>query len=149
MQAEALTEFLHSGIPLTRALALQVVENADGRVRITAPLAPNLNPHGTAFGGSLAALGIVGGWAVIHQGLLDAGLDVDLVVKKSELEYLRPAPAELSIESSLPQDAWPEVLARLRGGHRARISITSRIYSAGSEAMRAHGVYVALPKTSG
>ncbi len=147
MHAEALTDFLQQHIPLTRALGLQVVAASDGRVRIVAPLAPNLNPHGTAFGGSLAALGIVGGWVVLHQGLLDAGLDVDLVVKNSELEYLRPAVEELLIEAELPLQEWPEVLARLRSGHRARIAVISRIYSNGVEAMRAHGTYVALPKT--
>jgi hypothetical protein len=53
MTLEALTAYLHERIPLTRALSA-AAEAWDGRtLRMGAPLAPNRNHLGTAFGGSL------------------------------------------------------------------------------------------------
>lgn len=141
-----LTAFLHRSIPLTRALAVQVTEAADGRVRLLAPLAPNLNHHGTAFGGSLATLGILAGWTVLHMSLEDAGVAASLVVRHVELDYLEPVTGDLVAESVLPQDGWPRFVDSLRRGRRARIEVGSRLRCV-AEAVQVKARYVALPST--
>ena len=95
MRAAELTDFLRRSIPLTKALDIRVAAAGDGRVRLVAPLEPNLNHHGTAFGGSLATIGILAGWTVLHMSLEDAGLTPSLVVRHVELDYLEPVRGEL------------------------------------------------------
>ncbi len=144
MRAAELTEFLHRSIPLTQALAVRVTAAEHGRVRIEAPLAPNLNHHGTAFGGSLATLGILAGWSVLHMSLEDAGIAASLVVRHVDLDYLAPVTGDLIAESSLPQAEWPAFVEALRSGRRARINVESRLHGA-AEAVRVKASYVALP----
>jgi thioesterase domain-containing protein len=134
MSPEALTEYLHRHIPLTAAMQLRVLHNGDGRIELLAPLAPNRNHRDTAFGGSLATLGIVTGWALLQQGLR----------QKSECEFLLPVATEFSSESHLPAAEWSRFLATLRKRHRARITIHSTLRSAGHEVVRHSGTFVAL-----
>ena len=147
MNADALTEFLHRNIPLTVALGARVVFAQDGQVQIQAPLDPNLNHHGTAFGGSLAVMGILAGWVVLHQGLQDAGIEASLVVRHTELDYLQPVTGELVAYSELPSQHWPAFAEQLRRGRRARIDVSSVLRCGGVDAVNARGTYVALPRT--
>ncbi len=144
MDAAELTSFLRNSIPLTHALDVQVTEAEPGRVRLVAPLEPNLNHHGTAFGGSLATVGILAGWTVLHMSLEDAGVKAALVVRHVELDYLQPVAGDLIADSALPTDAWPAFLETLRSGRRARLVIESRLLGA-AEAVRVKATYVALP----
>lgn len=144
MRTAELTDFLHRSIPLTQALAVRVTEAGEGRVRIEAPLAPNLNHHGTAFGGSLATLGILAGWTVLHISLEDAGISASLVVRHVELDYLEPVTGDLIAESTLPQADWSRFIDTLRRGRRARIDVESRLRGV-TEAVRVKASYVALP----
>ncbi len=148
MTADEFTAFLHDNIPLTRALQVRVATLDATQIRLSAPLAPNLNHHGTAFGGSLAALGILAGWCVVHHGLAEHALDVALVVRRSTLDYLRPGTGELHAESRLPLPQWTTFIERLRQGQRARLEIDSRVYSDGGDAVQVRGVYVATPQRS-
>lgn len=146
MDADALTTFLHSNIPLTAALGARVTFAQDGRVRIQAPLDPNLNHHGTAFGGSLAVMGILAGWVVLHHGLHEAGIEASLVVRHTEADYLLPVTGELVACSELPPQAWAGFVEQLRRGRRARIEVTSVLRSGDVDAVNARGTYVALPR---
>ena len=146
MRAEQLTDFLRRSIPLTHALDVRVSEAGDGHVRLVAPLAPNLNHHGTAFGGSLATLGILAGWTVLHMSLEDAGVAASLVVRHVELDYLAPVDGDLIAESTLPHDLWPHFVQTLQRGRRARIDVESRLLG-NAEAVRVKASYVALPPT--
>ena len=51
----ALQAFLLAHVPLAGAMGVRVVEAGEAGVRLALPLAPNLNHHGTAFGGSVSA----------------------------------------------------------------------------------------------
>ncbi len=102
MSPEALTEYLHRHIPLTAAMQLRVLHSGDGHIELLAPLSPNRNHRDTAFGGSLATLGIVTGWTLLQQGLLREGVEARVVVQKSECEFLEPVVAEFVSESHLP-----------------------------------------------
>ena len=146
MRADELTTFLHRSIPLTRALAVRVSAARDGHVRLEAPLEPNLNHHGTAFGGSLATLGILAGWTVLHMSLDEAGIAASLVVRHVELDYLAPVSGDLVAESTLPLDEWPRFVDTLQQGRRARIEVHS-LLRGDAEAVRVRACYVALPPT--
>jgi thioesterase domain-containing protein len=69
MSPATLQAYLHEHIPLTRALAVEVVEVGLQRVQLAAPLAPNRNHRQTAFGGSVASLAMLAGWSWLHARL--------------------------------------------------------------------------------
>lgn len=139
-----LTEYLHRHIPLTQAIGARVVSCEAGRVSIAAPLAPNLNHRNTAFGGSLATLGILSGWTVLHCALREQNLDARLVVQKHECDFLEPAADELIAQSQLPQEEWTRFLSMLQRRQRARISIESEIRAGGTLAVKSTGTFVGL-----
>jgi thioesterase domain-containing protein len=144
MSPEAFTEYLHRNIPLTAAMQLRVLRGDEHGIELAAPLAPNRNHRDTAFGGSLATLGIVAGWTLLQQGLEREGLEARIVVQKSECEFLQPVAAEFFAESRLPAEEWPRFLATLRKRGRARITVHSTLRSAGQEVVRHSGTFVAL-----
>lgn len=145
MNPEQFTEFLHRSIPLTAALGARVIELGEQHVRLSAPLSPNLNHHGTAFGGSLATLGILAGWVALHHGMERAGVSGSLVVRQTTLDYLKPVTGQLLAESRLPDGAWQEFVAALREAQRAKIEVCSVLRCDGADAVRVRGSYVALP----
>lgn len=123
MSPEALTAQLHRTIPLTAAMAADVRSFDGRRLEISAPLAANHNLHGTAFGGSLATLGILGGWSLVASALDAIGVQARIVVQHSECEFREPVSSDFSAVSELPEAEWPRFVATLRRHRRARIAI--------------------------
>jgi thioesterase domain-containing protein len=144
MSPQALTEYLHRNIPLTAALGAQVTRCAPEEVEIAAPLAPNLNHRSTAFGGSLAALSILSGWAVLHLALERERIVARLVVQRSETDFSAAVTGKLVAVSKLPEAAWQKFLATLRKHRRARIAVETEIRQDSGPAVSHVGTYVAL-----
>ena len=127
MSPEALTAQLHATIPLTAAMATRVLAFDGRRMEIGAPLDPNRNLHGTAFGGSLATLGILGGWSLVAAALDAAGIRARIVVQHSDCEFREPVRADFTAVSRLPEAEWPRFVATLSRHRRARIAIETTI----------------------
>ncbi|MFI5338120.1 MAG: YiiD C-terminal domain-containing protein, partial [Opitutales bacterium] len=90
MSAAGLEAFLHEQIPLTRAMGLRVAESSPERLVLEAPLEPNRNHLGTAFGGSLHTLPTLACYGALWMVLFEAGIDGHVVVKSSHADYRRP-----------------------------------------------------------
>ena len=144
MTPESLTDYLHRNIPLTAAMAARVQHLADDRVEIAAPLAPNHNHAGTAFGGSLSTLAIVSGWALLLHALRAAQIPHRLVIQSSSCDYLRPVTADFRAESRLPAEDRERFLQTLLRRGRARISVKSILTAGGETVAEATGNYVAI-----
>lgn len=127
MSPEALTAQLHATIPLTAAMATEVRSFDGQRLEISAPLDANRNLHGTAFGGSLATLGILGGWSLVASALDALGIRARIVVQHSECEFREPVSADFVAVSELPAAEWPRFVATLRRHRRARVAIETTI----------------------
>ena len=95
MDARELEAYLHDRIPLSRAMAIAVVEAGPERVRLAAPLAPNINHRDTVFGGSAASLAMA---AIANQGVLVKPWLVRRVVDPGSGEVLA---------QYLPSACWP------------------------------------------
>jgi thioesterase domain-containing protein len=136
-------ELLHSKIPITRAMGVRVAEYNRDRLVLTAPLAANVNHLGTAFGGSLNALAVLSGYALLWLELEDG--DAHIVIRSSSISYDRPVTSELRAVCVRPDG---EVLAKFkkmfyeRG--RARIMLSATIEEQGTAAVRFQGVFVAM-----
>ncbi|WP_413992852.1 YiiD C-terminal domain-containing protein [Labrys okinawensis] len=138
---------LHANIPLTRAMQVRVLDIADDSVCLGAPLAPNINHHGTVFGGSLATLATLAAWSLAHLKLRRAGIDCSLVVGAIHMDYLAPAEGDVLARSRLAEpDNWPHVLEIFARKGKARIPVLAEVDHDGRCVARFKGDFAALAR---
>lgn len=145
MTPDELTAYLHEHIPVTRALGV-VAEAWDGAtLRLAAPLAPNLNHRSTAFGGSLSAVAILSGWALVHLALRDRGIEARVVIQRTELDFEDPVDGDFTATSTLPaEEAWSRFLSTLTRHGRARVEVTATLRGPSGTGGEHRGTYVAV-----
>jgi len=140
-------QFLHEQIPLTRAMGVHVEKFDATALILTAPLAPNHNHLGTAFGGSLATLATLAGYTLLWLELGDR--DSHIVIRDSQIRYLAPVRGELC--ASAPRIP-PEQLLAFRDAYqkfgKARIQLAISMISEGRTCVSFTGTYVALGAAS-
>ncbi|RYD36616.1 MAG: DUF4442 domain-containing protein [Verrucomicrobiaceae bacterium] len=139
----ATERFLHEQIPLTRAMGVRVQAYDAEHLTLTAPLEPNHNHLGTAFGGSLSAIATLTGYALLWLELGDR--DSHIVIKSSSLKYRHPVRSE--IRAVCPR-IDPETLAAFREKFsrtgKAGIALRVSIVENGLECVEFEGLFVAL-----
>ena len=116
-------------MPPVAALGLRIVEASGDRLRLHAPLAPNINDKGCAFGGSLGSLMTLAGWGLIVLRLAEAGLDADVFVADSDIRYRAPLYADIETTAELAEgESWEDFLSTLRSRGRARLSVRAVVW---------------------
>lgn len=150
MSPEALEQYLHEHIPLSKAMGVEVVA-AERSVTLRAPLAPNINHRDTVFGGSASALAILAAWSLLHTRLAAAGVSSRLVIQRNTMEYVRPIAGEFVAEASLPEgDRWDRFVRTLGRRGRARIRVEAVVRGDEGPAGKLTGEFVAMaPKPEG
>lgn len=126
--AQELVEFIRTHIPLAHTMDLRLVHADTDALTLAAPLAPNINDKGCAFGGSLVSLMTLGGWALVELALRERGLDCDVFVAESTVHYLAPVWDDLACEARLgPHASWAAFFDTLAARGRARIEVACAI----------------------
>ena len=135
-------------IPMVRAMRVRVGEIGASAVRLHAPLAPNLNDKGCAFGGSLVALMTLAGWSLVEARLQGAGHAADVFVADSQVEYLAPLWDPLIADAAAAEgEDWEGFLDAFAQRGRARIAVTASVpLPAGGLATRMRARYVAIAR---
>src|SRR5215468_10447374 len=133
-------------IPLARAMQLRVDDLDGERLRMRAPLAPNINDKGCAFGGSLASLMTLAGWGLIVLKLRGRGGECDIFVQDSTIRYLAPVWTDFSAEAALADgESWDAFFAALAQRGRARLRVLVRVPLAdGADAATLEARFVAI-----
>src|ERR1700679_3298611 len=95
---------------------------------LRAPLAPNANYKGTAFGGSLYSVAVLTGWAWVTRYLAARGLAADAVIQESSVRFLAPVLGVLRASAAAPSEAQIEKFRKMlqragRGRIRLRVEI--------------------------
>lgn len=131
-------------IPLTRAMGLRVPCYDGESIEMTAPLAPNVNDKGCAFGGSMASLMTLAGWGLIELGLRAENLDCDIYVGDSTVRYREPVWDELRASARFVESGAlagliaalqargkgnADVVCEIAGEARAAASLTARFFA--------------------
>lgn len=139
-----LEQLLHQDIPLTQALGLGVLGWQAGQLRLSLPLAANLNHKSSMFGGSLYCGAVLAGWGWLHLSLREAGVaDGHIVIQQGQIDYAEPVLADAEAICTAPPVAeWEKFLALYRRRGLARIRLHSHILAEGAEAVRFSGQYV-------
>ena len=139
-----LERYLRSRIPLAAAMEVTVEEAGGAAVRLCAPLPPNVNHHGTLFGGSISAIALLSAWTLVQLGLQEESIAAEVVIQRNSVEYLRPVDEDLQAFCPRPRPAeWDRFLATLRRRGRARIVVRAELLSAGELVATFQGFFVA------
>jgi thioesterase domain-containing protein len=122
-----------------------VVESADDdAVVVRAPLAPNANYKGTAFGGSLYSVAVLTGWAWVTRYLAARGVAADAVIQESSVRFLAPVQGELRASTAAPSEAQIEKFRKmLQRAGRGRIRLRVEINYGDTVAALFEGVFAA------
>ncbi|MBP1874156.1 thioesterase domain-containing protein [Ensifer adhaerens] len=140
-----LEAYLHAHIPLSAAMQVHVEEVTDEHVRLSAPLAPNINHRETVFGGSASALSILSAWSLLHVRLTRAGVPARLVIQSNRMEYLKPVAGPFAACATLADiGQWPDFLRVFHRRGKARIVVAAELLDGDELAGRFEGEFVAL-----
>jgi thioesterase domain-containing protein len=123
LQERIVGEFL-----LARHIGIVVESADDDAVVLRAPLAPNANYKGTAFGGSLYSLAVLTGWAWVTRYLAARGVPADAVIQESSMRFLVPVRGELRASAAAPAAAQIDKFRKmLQRAGRGRIPVRVEI----------------------
>jgi thioesterase domain-containing protein len=140
---------LLADIPLTRAMQLRVQAWDGDSLVLAAPLAPNINDKGCAFGGSLLSLLTLAGWGLIVLKLRALQLQCDVYVQDSEVRYLAPVWEDFTAQARLAEgESWDEFARALSSRGRARLRVACHVpLATGTEACVLKARFVAIAQT--
>ena len=145
MSAQALAQYLHQQIPMSRTMEVGALEVTMDAVRLSAPLAPNVNHRATVFGGSASALAILAAWSLLHVRLRGSFPQASIVIQRQSTSYNRPIQGTFSARAALAQpDDWPRFVRLLARRGKARITVASTLDYAGEQAGQFSGDFVAF-----
>jgi thioesterase domain-containing protein len=137
--------YLHSNIPLSMAMGVQVKVATPVHVLLSAPLAPNINHHKTVFGGSGMVLATLAAWTLLHLRLEHERLDAQLVIQRSSMEYERPIAGDFEAQCMFADEAaWGRFCSTLERHARARMTLGAHLLYAAQEMGSFVGDFVAL-----
>ncbi len=115
-------------MPPARAMQLTVANYGEERLTLHAPLAPNVNDKGCAFGGSLSSVLTLSAWGLASLKLGEAGLGAEVYVQDSTVRYLAPLFADLQATAWLePEQDWSGFAETLRTRGRARARLLAEV----------------------
>jgi len=132
-------------IPLLTAMHLSFVSFEDLALTMDAPLAPNINNKGTAFGGSIASICLFAGWAVATLAFKDNDIhNTEIVVFKTDVTFERPARGHLTAKAVINPGDFSLCLSRLKAGDtgRIRLDIDIELFHDDERCATMRGIYV-------
>ncbi|MDT8408884.1 MAG: YiiD C-terminal domain-containing protein [Wenzhouxiangellaceae bacterium] len=134
-------------IPLGAAMALNVKSLDHDGIILAAPLAPNVNDKGTAFGGALVSMMILAGWSLPRLLLRRHAIAAELVIGRCQVRFLKPVDGPFQAHCRWPAATDIETFVnQLRHGGRARLELAPEIIIDGEVAARLEARYAALTK---
>lgn len=139
--AERLERYMHQHIPLVAQMQVKVVWADASGLKLTAPLAPNINHEKTAFGGSLASLMTLACWGYLWLQL-EEQKGLHIVVKDAQLSYLKPVTSTLDARCAPPPaEELQKFLDTLVRRGKARIELKAEILQDGAVAANYTGSF--------
>jgi len=133
-----------SAMPPVEAVGINIVGYENGVLRMQAPLGSNHNDKGNAFGGSLASVMTLAGWALVSLRLALAGKQAEVYVADSSIRYRAPVYGDLlAVARAAPDQDWDDFLTVFDKRGRARMTVRAEIAGGAAEL---EGRFVAISK---
>jgi thioesterase domain-containing protein len=142
--ADYLQQRIDREIMLARPMGVIVESANDSSLVLRAPLAPNANHKGTAFGGSLYSLAVLTGWAWLTRFLATRKLDAEAVIQESNMRFLKPVHGEMRACLEIPAAADIEKFQKmLVRASRGRIRLQVKVHEGSALATVFDGLFAA------
>jgi thioesterase domain-containing protein len=142
--AAQLQAYILEHIPLARTMELRVTRHDGVALDMAAPLAPNINDKGCAFGGSMASLMTLAGWGLVELALRARGIECDIYVGDSTVRYREPLFGELRATARFAEAEGLDVfLKTLAARGKARIQVVCAIAGEKQDAATLEAAFVA------
>jgi thioesterase domain-containing protein len=123
-----LQDFLYEQIPLSRHLGVKIQHIDDLGAKVWAPLEPNRNHMGTAFGGSLQAVLVLSAYAWLFALMESRGHICHVILQESTFEFLKPVEGDFVAECKAPAKKNVEkFLTGFKRKNKARILIRASV----------------------
>jgi thioesterase domain-containing protein len=140
-----LQRFLRDRIPLSTAMAIEVVAAEPDGVTLGAPLGPNINHRDTVFGGSAAAVAILSAWGLLFVRLREEHPDATVVIQRHTMRHLRPITGHFTASSYLADaGAWERFVTTYRRKKLARIAVKASLHCGAERVGELDASFVAL-----
>ena len=143
--AAELTRKIRAAIPVSDAMQFSIDYLQPEEIRVSAPLQPNINVHGTGFAGSIYSLAILTGWALCTHILNEHAVDADLVVGKAEISYRAPVETDLECRCAATAEQRESFLRGVRESGKGRLSLD--IFVGELPQARLHATFVAVARS--
>jgi thioesterase domain-containing protein len=139
---QEINDFLNGHVPLFQAMQARLERCDDTGLTLVAPLAPNINDKGIAFGGSMAAIAALTGWALTRVTLREHGENAEIVITDSILKFLKPVREGIVAECARPNaEATERFISHYRQRGKTRWTVEVVICADGEPAMTFTGHY--------
>ena len=135
---------LKEQVPLIAHMGIDVVSWDGATVVVEAPLEPNINTHGTAFGGSLYCVGAMTGWSAVHLTLMDAGHLPSVWVAKGEVEYKKPVRGVLRAQTTISDGVRAHLIQGYEAKGRVKATVDIKILEGEDDAVLMSAVFAAM-----
>lgn len=128
MQPQDLEKYLRQQIPIVDIIGVKVLHASRDFVKLQAPLEPNRNHLGTAFGGSTYSLSVLACYTWLFNLLEEMDIKTHVVIKTGQIQYFHPILNDLtSICKSPDPKILDQFLNTLMRKKRAQLDLKSEI----------------------
>lgn len=148
MTAQDLQNKLHTQIPMTKLMGLELIQLDNHKLITKAPLDININDKGTAFGGSLSTMTIISSWCIAYLIANTLKLDeTNIVIKSNETQFKRPVTKDLVCLTYMPTPTEiDELHKKIKAKKSGSIKIYSQICENEKVCVNFEGIYVIAQK---
>ncbi len=116
-----------SAIPMSEAMQFSIEELSPRSILVHAPLAPNVNVHGTGFAGSIYSIAVLAGWVLSTHIMNVLAMDGDLVVSKAEIRYRVPVTGRIECRAVASEGECQQFQDDFNQSGKGRLSLTIEI----------------------
>lgn len=126
-RAETLLARMRTEIPLTAAMDLRVASFDGYTLVLRVPLLPNINDKGTAFAGSITALGSITGWCLLTLWSEEVPGRCQVAIVEAGFRFAKPLTGDFTATVTLPNETALDALGnslRSKGKGRSALRIS-------------------------
>ena len=140
-----LTRKIRSAIPLSDAMQFSIDHLDLDEIRVSAPLSPNINIHGTGFAGSLYSIAVLTGWALCTHIIDESEIDAELVVGRAEIAYRAPVVSDIECRCSASLEQREAFLLAFRERGKGKLLLDIAVGDLPQASL--HATFVAIARS--
>ncbi len=144
MLINRLKDKLHSQIPLTKLMKMNIKEYTKTLLITTIPLNININDKGTAFAGSLSTITTISAWSVCWLITQELGFEnANIVIIKNETNFFKPVKKDICCYTQKPsKEEITQLQEKLLKKRSGSIFIKSSVIEDKNRCVEFDGLYV-------